>query len=129
MYAIGGNPEAARLSGVRVVPLRILGFVIVGVSAAVAAILITSVAGVVLAERRHVVPPARVRRGVPRLRGASGRASSTSPGRWSASCSSASSRPGLTMLDLETYVINLVQGGILIAAVLISRLGERSAAS
>ena len=33
---------------------------------------------------------------------------------------------GLIMLDLQTYVINLVQGGILISAVLISRLGARA---
>ena len=33
---------------------------------------------------------------------------------------------GLIMLDFETYVINLVQGGILIAAVLISRIGQQS---
>jgi ribose/xylose/arabinose/galactoside ABC-type transport system permease subunit len=32
---------------------------------------------------------------------------------------------GLTMLNLKTYVINLVQGGILISAVLLSRLGHR----
>jgi ribose transport system permease protein len=32
---------------------------------------------------------------------------------------------GLTMLNLETYVINLVQGGVLISAVLLSRLGQR----
>jgi hypothetical protein len=31
------------------------------------------------------------------------------------------------MLNFETYVINLVQGGILIAAVLISRLGAAKA--
>ena len=31
------------------------------------------------------------------------------------------------MLDLQTYVINLVQGGILITAVLVSRLGQRVA--
>src|SRR3712207_8054424 len=31
---------------------------------------------------------------------------------------------GLTMLNLETYVINLVQGGVLISAVLLSRLGQ-----
>ena len=31
---------------------------------------------------------------------------------------------GLIMLDFETYVVNLVQGGILIGAVLISRLGR-----
>jgi ribose/xylose/arabinose/galactoside ABC-type transport system permease subunit len=31
------------------------------------------------------------------------------------------------MLNFETYVINLVQGGILIAAVLVSRLGAKVA--
>jgi ribose transport system permease protein len=33
---------------------------------------------------------------------------------------------GLTMLQLETFVINLVQGAILIVAVLVSRLGQRA---
>jgi len=33
---------------------------------------------------------------------------------------------GLTMVNFETYLINLVQGGILIAAVLVSRLGQRA---
>jgi ribose transport system permease protein len=33
---------------------------------------------------------------------------------------------GLIMLNLQTYIINLVQGGILIGAVLISRLGQRA---
>ena len=32
MYAIGGNQEAARLSGIRVRELRMLGFMIVGIS-------------------------------------------------------------------------------------------------
>jgi hypothetical protein len=32
------------------------------------------------------------------------------------------------MLNLQTYMINLVQGGILITAVLVSRLGQRSSA-
>ncbi len=30
------------------------------------------------------------------------------------------------MLQLETFVINLVQGGILIVAVLVSQLGQRA---
>ena len=33
---------------------------------------------------------------------------------------------GLTILNLQTYLINLVQGGILITAVLVSRLGQRT---
>jgi ribose transport system permease protein len=34
---------------------------------------------------------------------------------------------GLTMLQLQTYVVNLVQGAILIVAVLVSQLGQRTA--
>jgi ribose transport system permease protein len=33
---------------------------------------------------------------------------------------------GLTMLSLQTYIINLVQGAILVSAVLLSRLGRQS---
>jgi ribose transport system permease protein len=42
MYAIGGNPEAARLTGIPVARIRLLGFVIVAVSAAVVGILLSS---------------------------------------------------------------------------------------
>ena len=45
MYAIGGNPEAARLAGVRVQRLRATGFALVGAAAAIAGILINSSAG------------------------------------------------------------------------------------
>lgn len=42
MRAVGGNPEAARLCGVRVDLLRTLGFVTTGIAAVVAALLITA---------------------------------------------------------------------------------------
>jgi ribose transport system permease protein len=42
MRAIGGNAEAARLSGVRVDQLRAVGFMVTALSAAVAAVLITA---------------------------------------------------------------------------------------
>lgn len=42
MRAVGGNAEAARLSGVRVDVLRTLGFTITGASAVVAALIITA---------------------------------------------------------------------------------------
>jgi ribose transport system permease protein len=45
MYAIGGNPEAARLSGIRIRALKASGYAIVGVCAAIAAILLTAQAG------------------------------------------------------------------------------------
>jgi ribose transport system permease protein len=42
LYSIGGNPEASRLSGVRVRPLRLSAFVISGLGAAVAGLVLTS---------------------------------------------------------------------------------------
>lgn len=42
LYAIGGNMEASRLSGVRVRALRLLAFVISGLGAALAGIMLTS---------------------------------------------------------------------------------------
>lgn len=44
MYAVGGNHEAARLSGLRVTAIRILGFVITAFCAMAAAILLSSAA-------------------------------------------------------------------------------------
>lgn len=45
MYAIGGNPEAARLTGLRVRAIQASGFAAVGLGAAMSAILLTSLAG------------------------------------------------------------------------------------
>ena len=42
MAAVGGNQEAARLSGINVERMRTAGFIIVGIGAAVAAVIITS---------------------------------------------------------------------------------------
>ena len=52
MYAIGGNPEAARLSGIRTRFLRLLGFVIVGLAAAMVGVLISSQRASYTPERR-----------------------------------------------------------------------------
>jgi len=128
MYAIGGNSEAARLSGVRVVPLRILGFVIVGVSASVVGILITSVAGSYSPNggTSYLLPAfAAVFLGAAVFRPGE----FNIPGTMVGVLFLGVIQTGLIMLDFETYVVNLVQGSILIGAVLISRLGERSAAS
>jgi ribose transport system permease protein len=128
MYAIGGNPEAARLSGVRVLPLRVLGFVIVGVTAAVVGILLTSVSG-------SYAPNGGTAYLLPAFAAVFLGAAVFRPGEFNVPGTIVGViflgviQTGLIMLDFQTYVINLVQGGILISAVLISRLGERSTAS
>ena len=80
MYAIGGNQEAARLSGIRTRSFRMIGFVIVGVAAAIVGILLDLAPASLHAERRRSTsccPPTPASSSAPR---ASGPASSTCPG-------------------------------------------------
>lgn len=125
MNAIGGNPEAARLSGVRVRQLRVLGFVIIGLAAAVVGLLATS-------RSASYSPNPGVSFLLPAFAAAFLGSAVFRPGSFNVPGTVIGVlflgviQTGLTMLDLETYVINLVQGTILISAVLISRLGQRS---
>lgn len=122
MYAIGGNPEAARLSGVRVLRLRMFGFVIVGVTAAVVGILLTS-------QSASYAPNGGTAYLLPAFAAVFLGAAVFRPGEFNVLGTIVGVlflgviQTGLTMLDLATWVINLVQGGILITAVLVSRLG------
>ena len=125
MYAIGGNAEAARLSGVRVRQLRVLGFIIVALTAAVVGLLLTSQAA-------GYSPNGGVAYLLPAFAAAFLGAAVFRPGEFNVPGTIVGVlflgviQTGLIMLDFETYVINLVQGGILIAAVLISRIGQQS---
>ena len=127
MYAIGGNPEAARLSGVRVRSLRLLGFVIVAFSAAVVGLLLTS-------QSASYAPNVGISYLLPAFAAVFLGAAVFRPGEFNVLGTVIGVlflgviQTGLTMLNLETYMINLVQGGILITAVLVSRLGQRSSA-
>ena len=121
MYAIGGNPEAARLSGVRVRMLRTLGFGIVGVSAAVAGVLINSEAaaanpntglGLLLpAYAAAFLGSSMFRVGV-----------FTPIGTAIGALYLQMVGTGLTILNLSGPVVQMIQGGILVAAILVSRL-------
>lgn len=122
MYAIGGNAEAARLSGIRVRALRAGGFVIVAVCATVGA----------------VVTTARTASSIPNTG-----ATLLLPGFAAAFLGAAMSRrnqfnvggtvvgvlflqvvqTGLTFMGYEQDVQNIAQGVILVGAILISRLG------
>jgi ribose transport system permease protein len=125
MNAIGGNAEAARLSGVRVRQLRIAGFVIVGLTAAIVGLLIASRAASYSPNPgiTFLLPAfAAVFLGSAVFRPGSFNV----PGTVVGVLFLGTIQTGLTMLDFETYIINLVQGTILITAVLISRLGQRA---
>ena len=126
MYAIGGNSEAARLAGVRVRTLRIFGFVIIGMAAIVAGVLITSLGGSYTPDPGppYLLPAyAGVFLGAAAFRPGQFNVLGTVVGVLFLECI----QTGLTMLSLSTWIINVVQGAILIAAVLLSRLGEGAA--
>ena len=126
MYAIGGNSEAARLAGVRVRTLRILGFVIIAICAVISGVLITSLGG---SYTPNPGPPYLL----PAYAGVFLGAAAFRPGQFNILGTVVgvlfleTIQTGLTMLNLSTWVINVVQGGILITAMLLSRLGEKMA--
>jgi ribose transport system permease protein len=121
MYAIGGNPEAARLAGVRVRMLRAIGFGIVGVTAAIAGILINSQAGA-------ANPNTGVGLLLPAYAAAFLGSSMFRVGVFTPLGTALGALylqmigTGLTILNLTGPVVQMIQGGILAAAVLVSRL-------
>lgn len=127
MYAIGGNSEAARLSGLRVRPLRVAGFIVIAVCASVVGILLVSEAG-------SYSPNVGAVYLLPAFAAAFLGAAVFRPGEFNLPGTIVGVlfltiiQTGLIELNLQTYIINLVQGGILIAAVLLSRLGAQAAA-
>jgi ribose transport system permease protein len=126
MYAIGGNQEAARLSGIRTRTLRIAGFVIVALSAAMVGVLISGAGG------GYTPNPGQYLL-LPAYAGAFLGAACFRPGEFNIPGTVVgvlflgTIETGLTLLNLETYLINLVQGTILIIAVLLSTVAARTA--
>lgn len=121
MYAIGGNPEAARLSGLRVRILKAAGFATVGITAAIAAVLMTSQAGasnpntgtglLLPAYAAAFLGSSMFRVGV-----------FTPLGTALGALYLQIIGTGLTILSLSGPLVQMIQGGILAAAVLVSRL-------
>ena len=126
MYAIGGNEEAARLSGIRTRLLRTVGFMIVAFAAAMVGIL-TSAAGA------GYTPNSGQYLLLPAYAGAFLGAACFRPGEFNIPGTVVgvlflgTIGTGLTLLNLQTYLINLVQGAILIIAVLLSTVAARRA--
>jgi ribose transport system permease protein len=125
MNAVGGNVEAAALSGLRTRALRLTGFCVVAVTAAIVGILLT-------ANSASYSPNLGSSYLLPAYAAAFLGATVFRPGEFNIPGTVVGVlflgviQTGLTMLNLETYVINLVQGTILMSAVLLSRLGRRT---
>lgn len=126
MYAIGSSPEAARLSGVRTRQIRVLGFVIVAVAAAFVGVILT-------AQGASYTPSTGPSYLLPAFAAAFLGSAAFRPGQFNVPGTVlgvlflGSLSTGLTMMNLESYLINIVQGVILILAILLSLLEKRTA--
>ena len=123
MYAVGGNPEAARLSGLRVQLLILVGFAIVGLAAAITGILLTSQAGA-------ANPNTGVGLLLPAYAAAYlgstmfGRGLFTPFGTALGALYLQVVGTGLLILNFSGPLVQIIQGGILALAVLISRFAR-----
>ena len=123
MYAVGGNREAARLAGVRVRGLRMLGFVVTGICAALAGVLLgASSAGYYPNAGTGYLLPAFA---------AAFLGTSMTGGKFSILATAFSVfflqtlETGLTVLNVETWIVLVVEGAVLAIAVI---LGQASSA-
>jgi ribose transport system permease protein len=122
MYAVGDNPDAAFLAGVPVRRLRVIGFILCGLGAALAGILLTAQSASSFSNAgQSYLLPAFASAFLGSTLSSEGRF--TVLGTVTAVLFIAVVQTGLTMLQLSTGTINIVQGGLLIGAVLLSRVG------
>lgn len=125
MYAIGGNPEASRMSGVPVQLLKMAGYAVVGVMAAITAIMLTSQAGA-------ANPNTGVGLLLPAYAAAFLGSSMLRIGQFGAIGTALGALflqiigSGLTVLNLSGSSIQLIQGAILVLAILLARFNNKA---
>jgi ribose transport system permease protein len=124
MAAVGGNQEAARLSGINVERMRTAGFLIVGIGAAIAAVIITSQAA-------SAYPNSAAGLLIPAYAGVFLGAAVLRPGEfhiWGTLIGvvfMSVIQNGLTIMNYSASTTNIIQGGVFIGAVLMSRIGNK----
>lgn len=126
LYAIGGSEEAARVAGIRVTPCKTAAFALCAGMACVTGMLIASRVGsanTTAGEGYFLQSYAAVfigctvsRRGVP-----------TVPGTLAGAAILGVLANGLTMLQIPTYMQDILTGGIIICAVIAQKLGRGDA--
>ena len=123
IYAIGANANAAFLAGVPVQKLRIFGFVCVALCGTISGILLT-------AQSASAFSNAGQPYLLPAFAAAFLGSTMSSDGRFTVIGTVVAVmfigviQTGLTMLQLSNGAINLAQGGLLIVAVMLSRIGK-----
>jgi ribose transport system permease protein len=126
MHAIGGNPEAAYLTGIAVRRLRLIGFMIMGAAGAIAGILLS-------AQSANSSPNFGAPLLLPAFAAVFLGSTAFRPGQFNVLGTLlgilflAVLQNGLTLMDATTAVISIVQGGVLVAAVLVTVAGRRAA--
>lgn len=124
IYAVGGNPDAARFAGVSVKRLKVVGLVIVALAATITGILMTAQGG-------SSSPNAGVPFLLPAYAAAFLGSATFRPGTFNVPGTVVAVlflgviQTGLQMLQIPTAWINIIQGVVLIAAMLISRLERK----
>lgn len=127
IYAVGANADAAYLAGVPVRRLRIGGFICVAICATISGILLTSQSASAFSNAgQPYLLPAFASAFLGSTMSSDGRF--TVVGTVVAVLFIGVIQTGLTMLQLSTGAINLAQGGLLIVAVMLSRLGKSKGA-
>lgn len=126
MYALGGNAEAARMSGVPVRFLKMSGYAIIGLMTAVTGIMLTSQAGA-------ANPNTGLGLLMPAYAAAFLGSSMLRVGQFSAIGTALGALflqiigSGLTVLNLSGSLIQLIQGAILIFAIILARFNGKAA--
>lgn len=124
VYAVGGNKDAARFAGLPVARLRMIGFIIVALAAAICGILMTAQGG-------SSSPNAGVPYLLPAYTAAFLGSAAFRPGDFNVAGTVVAAlfigviSTGLQLVHIPTAVINILQGVILVVAVLLSRLEKQ----
>ena len=124
LYAIGGNPEAAFLAGINVRRLRLIAFICSGLGAALAGIVLTSrlfSAHPTAGEPLMLTSIAAVFLGMTMFREGEAHVPGTLFGVLLLGVMS----NGLNILQVDSYIQNVLTGAIIVLAVLVSGLSRR----
>ena len=124
VYAVGGNEEAARLAGINVVGVRVFVYIVSGILAAMAGVLMTARVAVgqcTLGEGLQMQAVAAAVIGGTSMRGGQGNCLKTFLGVLVMAIIS----NGLNLLRVSSYTQTVVNGAIIILAVAIDVLGKK----
>jgi D-xylose transport system permease protein len=124
LYAVGGNPEAARRAGIKVVKIRIVAFIICSFLAVISGVFHASRIGSVDGSAGHTIVLSGVAAAVVggvSLFGGRGRLAQAAIGAIVISMID----NGLGLLQMPAGISYLVQGGVLLAAATIDALSRR----